>query len=79
VTSPALAIDAKRHLHPLTQSVICTQGHSRKVAAYAVLIAHVLGLEEEEIGKIRLGALLHDIGKPGIPEGILGKRGALAR
>src|SRR4029077_18161875 len=68
VTSLALAIDAKDHY---------TQGHSQKVAAYASLIADALGLKEEEIGEIRLGAILHDIGKVGIPEDILGKRGPL--
>jgi diguanylate cyclase (GGDEF)-like protein/putative nucleotidyltransferase with HDIG domain len=68
VTSLALAIDSKDHY---------TQGHSQKVAAYASLIADALGLKEEEIGEIRLGALLHDIGKVGIPEEILGKRGPL--
>ena len=40
-------------------------------------MAHALGLKEEEIGEIRLGALLYDIGKVGIPKGILGKRSAL--
>ena len=68
VTSLALAIDSKDHY---------TQGHSQKVAAYAALMADALGLQEEEIGEIRLGALLHDIGKVGIPEEILGKRGPL--
>jgi len=68
VTSLALAIDSKDHY---------TQGHSQKVAAYAALIADAMGLKEEEIGEIRLGALLHDIGKVGIPEEILGKRGPL--
>jgi diguanylate cyclase (GGDEF)-like protein/putative nucleotidyltransferase with HDIG domain len=68
VTSLALAIDSKDHY---------TQGHSQKVAAYAALIADALGLQEEEIGEVRLGALLHDIGKVGIPEEILGKRGPL--
>jgi len=68
VTSLALAIDSKDHY---------TQGHSQKVAAYAALMAEAMGLKEEEIGEIRLGALLHDIGKVGIPEEILGKRGPL--
>jgi diguanylate cyclase (GGDEF)-like protein len=68
VTSLALAIDSKDHY---------TQGHSQKVAAYSALIADALGLKEQEIGEIRLGGLLHDIGKVGIPEEILGKRGPL--
>ncbi|HEY6903314.1 MAG TPA: diguanylate cyclase [Candidatus Acidoferrales bacterium] len=68
VTSLAYAIDAKDHY---------TQGHSRKVSAYAVIIAKELGLTETEIEEIRLAGLLHDIGKVGIPEAILNKSGPL--
>jgi diguanylate cyclase (GGDEF)-like protein/putative nucleotidyltransferase with HDIG domain len=68
VTSLAFAIDAKDHY---------TQGHSRKVSAYAVMIAKDLGLSEAEIEEIRLAGLLHDIGKVGIPEAILNKSGPL--
>src|ERR1700758_3794367 len=64
VTSLAFAIDAKDHY---------TQGHSQKVSAYAALIAEALGLNDLEIEEIRLGAVLHDIGKVGIPESILNK------
>ena len=68
VTSLAFAIDAKDHY---------TQGHSRKVSAYAVMIAQALGLAPSEIEDIRLAGLLHDIGKVGIPESILNKSGPL--
>ena len=68
VTSLALAIDAKDHY---------TQGHSQKVSAYAVVIAKALGMSESEVEEIRLAALLHDIGKVGIPETILNKSGPL--
>ena len=68
VTSLALAIDAKDHY---------TQGHSQKVSAYAVVIAKALGMKEPEVEEIRLAALLHDIGKVGIPETILNKSGPL--
>ncbi len=68
VTSLALAIDAKDHF---------TEGHSLKVAAYAALLAETLGLAEPEIDEIRLGGVLHDIGKVGIPEKILNKSGPL--
>ena len=68
VTSLAYAIDAKDHY---------TQGHSQKVAAYAALIAEALGMSEAEVEEIRLGAVLHDIGKVGIPENILNKSGPL--
>ena len=40
-----------------------TQGHARRVAAYAERMAQRLGLASEEIETIRLGGLLHDIGK----------------
>jgi putative nucleotidyltransferase with HDIG domain len=40
-------------------------------------VAHTLGCREEEIQDIRWGALLHDIGKIGVPDGILRKPGAL--
>jgi diguanylate cyclase (GGDEF)-like protein/putative nucleotidyltransferase with HDIG domain len=68
VTSLALAIDAKDQY---------TQGHSQKVSAYAVMLAQALGLEQAEVEEIRLAGLLHDIGKVGIPEGILNKSGPL--
>ncbi|HET7149796.1 MAG TPA: diguanylate cyclase [Candidatus Acidoferrum sp.] len=68
VTSLAFAIDAKDHY---------TQGHSQKVAAYAALIAESLGMNDGEVEEIRLGAVLHDIGKVGIPENILNKNGPL--
>jgi len=68
VTSLALAIDAKDHY---------TQGHSQKVSAYAAMIAQALGLASDEVEEIRLAALLHDVGKVGIPETILNKSGPL--
>ena len=68
VTSLAFAIDAKDHY---------TQGHSQKVSAYAALIAEAMGMNDSEVDEIRLGAVLHDIGKVGIPESILNKNGPL--
>jgi diguanylate cyclase (GGDEF)-like protein/putative nucleotidyltransferase with HDIG domain len=68
VTSLAFAIDAKDHY---------TQGHSQKVSAYAALIAEAMDMSDGEIEEIRLGAVLHDIGKVGIPETILNKSGPL--
>jgi diguanylate cyclase (GGDEF)-like protein len=68
VTSLALAIDAKDPY---------TQGHSPKVANYSALIAEGLGLKEDEIEQIRLGGMLHDLGKVGVPETILNKNGPL--
>src|ERR1700751_4760455 len=68
VTSLAFAIDAKDHY---------TQGHSQKVSAYAALIAEAMDMRDAEVEEIRLGAVLHDIGKVGIPEQILNKSGPL--
>jgi len=52
-------------------------GHSQQVVFYAVKIAQKLGLSKERIELIRKGALIHDIGKLGIPESILGKKSRL--
>jgi putative nucleotidyltransferase with HDIG domain len=54
-----------------------TQGHSKRVAEYSVLIARELGLDENEVQNIRIGSLLHDVGKIGIPDEILKKKGKL--
>jgi len=54
-----------------------TEGHSRRVAAYTVAIAKTMGLKGEELTNIERGALLHDIGKIGVPDAILRKRGPL--
>jgi putative nucleotidyltransferase with HDIG domain len=52
-------------------------GHSLRVAEYAVALAEELSLPSDRIEIIRQAALLHDIGKIGVPDGILGKRGRL--
>ncbi len=54
-----------------------TYGHSAQVARYAVAIGEKMGLSEEELDSLRQAALLHDIGKVGIPEYILFKPGRL--
>src|ERR1035437_5680316 len=66
--SLALAVDAKDQF---------TQGHSQKVSGYAVLIAEAIGLNGSEIEEIRLGSMLHDVGKVGILGSILNKSGPL--
>jgi putative nucleotidyltransferase with HDIG domain len=50
-----------------------TAGHQRRVAKLAVAIAEKLGLSEEKIEFIRMGSLIHDIGKIYIPASILTK------
>jgi putative nucleotidyltransferase with HDIG domain len=54
-----------------------TAGHSDRVSALSVAIARQLGLAPEDIEVVRLGALLHDIGKIGVPDEVLRKPGAL--
>jgi len=53
-------------------------GHGERVAARAVLIAEVLGLDQVAIGTIRLGALLRDVGNAKLPPPIVHKAGELA-
>ncbi|MCR4697059.1 MAG: HD-GYP domain-containing protein [Lachnospiraceae bacterium] len=54
-----------------------TNGHSSRVADYTRLIAKKLGYEGEELDRIYYVALLHDCGKIGVPDSILGKPGKL--
>lgn len=56
-----------------------TEGHSRRVAAYAAQIAAGLGWTPAQVARINVAGLLHDIGKIGITEQILNKPGALTR
>jgi putative two-component system response regulator len=53
-------------------------GHCERLAALAMRIAEVLGLPQETIETIRLGAILHDVGKIGIPDAILLKSSPLS-
>lgn len=50
-----------------------TQGHSRRVTAYSVLIAKAMGLKGTDLAAVVQGSLLHDVGKIGVPDGILKK------
>ena len=63
-TSLAGAIDAK---DPYTKN------HSTSVSRYSEALARAVNLPEEEVQRIALGALLHDVGKIGIPESVLKK------
>lgn len=54
-----------------------TKGHSKRVAEYAAKLAEKLGMSEEEVMNIRYIALLHDIGKIGVPDAVLNKPGKL--
>ena len=54
-----------------------TYDHSKKVNAYAVALAEAIGLPPDEVSKVSTAALLHDIGKIGISDKILNKKGKL--
>lgn len=54
-----------------------TQHHSRNVASLAVLLAEKIGLDSKRVKLIETAALLHDVGKIGIPDKILNKRQGL--
>lgn len=54
-----------------------TEGHSRRVTELTVRLAERIGVNEAELVHIRRGALLHDIGKMGVPDSILLKPGKL--
>jgi diguanylate cyclase (GGDEF)-like protein len=63
-----LAVDRKDHY---------TKLHSEDVATYALYLASRVGLSEDLRSNLRIGALLHDVGKIGIPDDILRKPGRL--
>ncbi|MTI71288.1 MAG: HD-GYP domain-containing protein [Firmicutes bacterium] len=54
-----------------------TKGHGERVREYSMKIAREIGLSEKEIKGIDIAALLHDVGKIGVPEEILNKSGKL--
>jgi putative nucleotidyltransferase with HDIG domain len=54
-----------------------TAGHSERVSVLSVNIGHVLKLSADDLEVLRLGALLHDIGKIGVPDEVLRKPTAL--
>jgi diguanylate cyclase (GGDEF)-like protein/putative nucleotidyltransferase with HDIG domain len=64
----ALAVDAKDSY---------TRSHCQTVSQLCVVIATQLGLTREQLARLRLAGLLHDVGKIGIPDSILQKPGAL--
>jgi putative nucleotidyltransferase with HDIG domain len=56
-----------------------TAGHSERVSTLAVMTGRHMGVDAEELEVLRLGALLHDIGKIGIRDNVLTKAGPLTR
>lgn len=55
-----------------------TEGHTERVTELTLRLARAAGLPEDELAHVRRGALLHDIGKMGIPDAILLKDGPLS-
>jgi putative nucleotidyltransferase with HDIG domain len=68
IVSLATAIDAKDS---------CTSSHIDRVQLYATALARAAGLSGPEFEAVKTGALVHDIGKLGVPDHILGKPGKL--
>jgi HD-GYP domain-containing protein (c-di-GMP phosphodiesterase class II) len=54
-----------------------TEGHTQRVTEMTLKLAGAFGLSEAELVQVRWGSLLHDIGKMGVPDGILLKPGEL--
>ena len=55
-----------------------TKEHSLRVSQYSVALARALGWNERRISRLRYDAMVHDIGKIGIPDAILNKKGRLS-
>ncbi|HEX7185180.1 MAG TPA: HD-GYP domain-containing protein [Thermoanaerobaculia bacterium] len=68
VASLAAAIEAKDPT---------TEGHVQRVAQLSVLVGRKMGLDERRLRILRYGAMLHDVGKIGVPEEVLNKPGGL--
>lgn len=64
------AIDAREHE---------TGRHSLRVTQFAVIIGHAFGIQDRDLVDLYCGALLHDIGKIGVPDAVLLKRGPLSK
>src|SRR3984893_13260936 len=81
--------ELEQQQHSLLKSVICgfnqlldlrdlnTGIHSTRLAEWAIRVARRLGIPESDLYQIEVAALLHDIGKIGIPDAILKKEGKL--
>jgi HD-GYP domain-containing protein (c-di-GMP phosphodiesterase class II) len=68
VLSLARAIEA-RDMH--------TGSHIERVQRYSVELAQRLGLDDEDVWRVGIGAILHDVGKIGVPDAVLNKRASL--
>lgn len=68
VISLARTIDAKDRY---------TEGHTERVSQYAVFLGERVGMNDRQLENLRIGALIHDIGKIGIDQNVLNKPGIL--
>src|SRR5437870_7249637 len=87
--APLQVDELKEQLSDLSAALICafnqlldlkdlnTGVHSTRLAEWAVRVAQELGIEEKSLHDIEVAALLHDIGKVGVPDAILRKPGRL--
>jgi len=66
-------------VHAIEERDAFSQGHTDRVAEISKLIGREMALGEEEMFNLEIGALLHDIGKIGIPDAILQKPAPLKR
>jgi diguanylate cyclase (GGDEF)-like protein len=88
IYGPDLEISAAEHEHderPLASALALavdakdsyTRSHCQTVSQLCAVIAAELGLDGDRVARIRLGGLLHDVGKIGVPDAILNKPAAL--
>jgi response regulator RpfG family c-di-GMP phosphodiesterase len=56
-----------------------TEGHTRRVTELTIRLARFIGVRDSELVSIHRGVLLHDIGKMGVPDHILKKKGELTK
>ncbi len=68
IASLALGVEAKDPY---------TEGHCGRLSEYSAKLGESLGLPDEQVHALRLGGILHDVGKIGIPDAILLKKGKL--
>ncbi|MBU1002289.1 MAG: response regulator [Proteobacteria bacterium] len=68
ITSHVCSVEAKD---------IYTKGHSERVGAFASQLGREIGLPEREVERLSFAGILHDVGKIGVPDSILGKPGPL--
>src|SRR5207248_1765370 len=74
---PELTAELAKRKHPVEANDEYTSRHARWICDLSLRVGEALGLDERTLKRLELGALLHDIGKIGIPSDILSKPGRL--